>query len=121
MDIRMLDILILIGLPAIFASFASRLARLQVSRPLVLFAFSAAALYALYGAAFYLAAPTVISMDLFVPEDTVQFSDGSTEPLGNSMLPLVKAYLRPIALFSAAAVPTLWLAIRMARTTSSQA
>lgn len=120
MDSRMLDILILIGLPAMFASLTSWLARHQVSRPLVFFAFSATALYVLYGAAFYLAAPTVISMDVVAPADNPQFSDGQTKALSESMLPLVTAYLRPIALFSAAALPTLWLAIRISRKAPSK-
>ena len=111
----MLDLLILIGLPAMLASSASWLARHKVSRPLVLFAFSVIALYALYGAAFYLVAPNVISMDVVTPADKPQFSDWHPQALSESMLPLVTAYLLPIALFCAVALPTLWLVIRISR------
>ena len=111
----MLDILILIGLPAMLASIASWLARHKVSRPLALFVFSLIALYALYGAAFYFAAPAIISMDLVAPADTQQLSHGHTRALCEGMLPLVTACLLPVALFCAAALSTLWLVIRISR------
>lgn len=73
----------------------------------------------MYGAMFYFAAPTVISMDLIVPANKLPSGAGgaTSEPQGEGGLwfPFLTAYLRPILLFSVAALPTLWLAVKLCR------
>lgn len=110
---------ILAALPSIFVGVASWLMWPQLSKPWVFVVSCFVILYMLYGAAFYFAAPTVISMDLIVPANQLQSGAGSTtgELKGESAVwfPFLNAYLRPILLFSVAALPTLWLAVKLCR------
>lgn len=120
MILELFDTLIFIGLPAIFALAASRIVRQQTSKARLFFISSTIALYVLYGAVFYLAAPTVVSMDLIISPGKSTSSDGHFRTGGESLLPLVTAYLRPIALFSAAALPMLWFSVRYIRKASTK-
>ncbi len=110
---------ILVGLPTIFVGVASSLVWSQLSKPWVFVVSCLVILYALYGAMFYFAAPTVISMDLIVPANKLPLGVGgaTNEPQGEGDIwfPFLMAYLRPILLFSVAALPALWLAVRLWR------
>jgi hypothetical protein len=110
---------VLAGLPAVFVCVASSLVWLQLSKPWAFVISCLVILYVLYGAVFYFAAPTVISMDLVVPANKLPSGVGGVtsevQGEGNIQFPFLTAYLRPILLFSVAAIPTLWLAVKLWR------
>ncbi|PLK46923.1 hypothetical protein [Uliginosibacterium sp. TH139] len=115
----LLEFGVLAGLPAVFVGVASSLVWSQLSKPWVFIASFLVMLYVLYGAMFYFAAPTIISMDLVVPATKLPSGVGGVtneaQGEGDIWFPFISAYLRPILWFSVAALPTLWLAVKFWR------
>lgn len=116
---QLLDLCIFLGMPALFVSIAGAVAWSQLTKPRLFIVLCLLVLYVLYVAMFYFAAPvTFVSMDLFVPANDLQAKAGSTfttGPESNVWFPFLRAYRQPILLFSVAALPTLWLAVKICR------
>lgn len=109
---------VLAGLPVVFVGVVSLLVWPQLSKPWIFFVSCLFMLYVLYGVMFYFAAPTVISMDLIGPANELISRGGvmnEAQGEGDIGFPFLTAYFRPILLFSVAALPTLWLAVKLWR------
>lgn len=115
----LLDLGIFLGTPALFVGIAGLVARPQLPRPWLFVVLCLLVLYALYLAMFYFAAPvSVVSMDLIIPANDLQARVDSTSTAdqeSNVWFLLLRAYRQPILLFSVAALPTLWLAVKICR------
>lgn len=116
---QLIDLCIFLGMPALFVCIAASVAWSQLTRPWLFFVLCLLVLYVLYVAMFYFAAPvTIVSMDLFVPANNLQAKASSTVAIGQESdvwFPFLRAYRQPILLFSVAALPTLWLGIKICR------
>ena len=99
--------ILLLALPVIYAGVAASITWSHVEKPWLFFACTVVALYLIYGLAFYFAAPTVISMDLVVKTNHT-LPPAPADISSEEFFPL-KIYLRPIVIFSIAALPALWL------------
>lgn len=114
---EILDLILLLGLPAIYAGIASPFAWRHLAKPWLFVVFGVAVLYILYFATFYFAAPSsVVSVDVIVPTNQSQSgSSGHTSLSGPTEFPLISMYLKPIIIFMIAAIPTLWLVAKCLR------
>lgn len=117
--LTLLELGIFLGMPALFVGIAGSVAWSQLTRPWLFVVLCLLVLYVLYLAMFYFAAPvTVVSMDLFVQANDLQARADrtfTTDLESNVWFPLLRAYRQPILLFSVAALPTLWFAVKICR------
>ncbi len=115
----LLDLGIFLGMPALFVGIAGLVAWPQLPRPWLFVVLCLLVLYVLYLVMFYFAAPvSVVSMDLIVPANDLQARADSTSTAdqeSNVWFLLLRAYRQPILLFSVAALPILWLAVKICR------
>jgi hypothetical protein len=116
---QLLDACIFLGIPALFVGITSSVAWSQLAKPWLFIVLCLLVLYVLYIAIFYFSPPiTLVSVDLFVPANDLQAKAGSGFTTGqenNVWFPFLRAYRQPILLFSVAALPTLWLAVKICR------
>jgi len=115
----LLEFGIFLGMPVLSIGIAGSLAWSQLARPWLFVVICALVLYVLYLVMFYFFAPvSVVSMDLIVPANDLQARADipvTTAQENNVWFPLLRAYSQPMLLFLVAALPTLWLAIKICR------
>lgn len=108
----LLQLLFLLGLPALVALTSAYLCWGALSRPGLYLLVSLIGLYALYVVAFYLVAPKSVGYMI----SAVQPGDPSArEPL----LMLLEPYARPMLVFAVAALPALLVLLRLFRKVGS--
>jgi hypothetical protein len=108
----------LLLLPTIFVGISSLVVWSQLPKPWRYVFSCLLMLYVLYGLILYFTAPTVYSIDAFVPVNDIQpIVTGATEKFQEKTVwfPYLAAYLRPILLFSISAVPILWFTVKLWR------